>query len=428
MAVKIFGTPRLTLLQYHVEQIHSEGDSPFIVRSEVSEATAKAIAAAMDANVSTVDINAGKSIMSSFTIEADIESDTSPGRDTFVDGNSNNRCSCGKAFKAREVEKHAELHRLADKASLKKPTRKKPIKAGAVVDAKAQLHCSCGDTFSARELTQHVDAHNKEQSCNRQTSSSGSPNKVATNSASLHFSTDVSPELRNLKRARSSSTKDTRQIKSQEAWASIFTGPKQVLTVSRVRLPPAPKRSARQKPGQLGKAELGPHAFEDKMPKWLSEELQANGTPQVHEADGAKNFIYPWNYSKGIIPVINQLLELDQETAYAYTCDPCVVHISKLKDEGGFCGYRNIQMQWSYIVNSRSFRHDLFGGKIPTISAIQNTIEDAWADGINDNDRVKTGGVNGTRRYIGTPEVSYQRPPLRALTLTLHRLKPCFGT
>ena len=141
------------------------------------------------------------------------------------------------------------------------------------------------------------------------------------------------------------------------------------------------------------------------MPEWLNQVLQTNGEPQIIDRDGAKASVYAWNYSEGIVPVINQLLELDTETAYAYTCDPCVVHISKLKNEGGFCGYRNIQMQWSYIVNSKFQGHDYFGGKIPTIFDIQNTIDMAWSDGINAYDRIKTGGIKGSRRYIGTPEV-----------------------
>ncbi len=37
-------------------------------------------------------------------------------------------------------------------------------------------------------------------------------------------------------------------------------------------------------------------------------------------------------------------------------------------------------------------------------------IESAWDKGINDTGRIETGGIRGTRKYIGTPEVriSYQ--------------------
>ena len=31
-------------------------------------------------------------------------------------------------------------------------------------------------------------------------------------------------------------------------------------------------------------------------------------------------------------------------------------------------------------------------------------IESAWDKGINDTGRVETGGIRGTRKYIGTPE------------------------
>jgi hypothetical protein len=73
---------------------------------------------------------------------------------------------------------------------------------------------------------------------------------------------------------------------------------------------------------------------------------------------------------------------------------------------GGFCGYRNIQMMASYINGAKwqGFYH--FEGKLPTIFQIQEYIEHAWDLGINAQGRLETGGIRGTRKYIGTPEVS----------------------
>jgi len=111
------------------------------------------------------------------------------------------------------------------------------------------------------------------------------------------------------------------------------------------------------------------------------------------------------NYAAEIIPVIEQLLKQDPATAYAYTCHSSVEHVSKLKNEGGFCGYRNIQMMVSYIINKQSQGHYHFEGKIPSIFQIQDFIEHAWDIGINAVGRRETGGIRGTRKYIGTPEV-----------------------
>ena len=58
----------------------------------------------------------------------------------------------------------------------------------------------------------------------------------------------------------------------------------------------------------------------------------------------------------------------------------------------------------SYIngVNFKGHRH--FEGKIPSVFKIQDFIERAWDHGINSAGRLETGGIKGTRKYIGTPE------------------------
>lgn len=63
-------------------------------------------------------------------------------------------------------------------------------------------------------------------------------------------------------------------------------------------------------------------------------------------------------------------------------------------------------MLTSYIINAEAPGHDIFRGKIPSIFKIQDYIEHAWDLGINAHSRIETGGVRGTRKYIGTPEVS----------------------
>jgi len=73
---------------------------------------------------------------------------------------------------------------------------------------------------------------------------------------------------------------------------------------------------------------------------------------------------------------------------------------------GGFCGYRNIQMMVSYITGAKSQGFNHFDRKLPTIFQIQELIEHAWDLGINAQGRLETGGIRGTRKYIGTPEVS----------------------
>jgi hypothetical protein len=63
-------------------------------------------------------------------------------------------------------------------------------------------------------------------------------------------------------------------------------------------------------------------------------------------------------------------------------------------------------MMCSYIIGVESQGCDRFENKIPSIFDIQEYIEHAWDLGIKAEGRVETGGIRGTRKYIGTPEVS----------------------
>jgi hypothetical protein len=63
----------------------------------------------------------------------------------------------------------------------------------------------------------------------------------------------------------------------------------------------------------------------------------------------------------------------------------------------------------SYIIKSGSTGAELFGGTSPSIFQIQDFIEQAWDSGYNPQGRVETGGIKGTRKYIGTPEVGTHR-------------------
>lgn len=148
------------------------------------------------------------------------------------------------------------------------------------------------------------------------------------------------------------------------------------------------------------------------MPTWLRNQLEA-GTKTVIEAqigqDGKLIRVgTAANEIRGIVPVLGQLCEQDRSLLKVYLCHPNVQHIVKMAKEGGFCGYRNIQMMISFIKDAGSEGHHHFPRKIPSILELQDAIENAWDKGINDSGRIETGGIKGTRKYIGTPEVSCQ--------------------
>ncbi|KXG52361.1 Peptidase C78, ubiquitin fold modifier-specific peptidase 1/ 2 [Penicillium griseofulvum] len=146
---------------------------------------------------------------------------------------------------------------------------------------------------------------------------------------------------------------------------------------------------------RLGRSELGPYAHEKKMPSWLKKMLESS--------DKLKRRETVENETDHLIPVLARLCEQDKSVQRAFFCSPKVRHICKMRREGGFCGYRNIQMMVSWLIKSRGFGHKHFP-KEPTILDLQDMIESAWDMGFNSSGRVETGGIKGTRKFIGTPE------------------------
>ncbi|QIW95803.1 hypothetical protein AMS68_001321 [Peltaster fructicola] len=128
---------------------------------------------------------------------------------------------------------------------------------------------------------------------------------------------------------------------------------------------------------RLGR-ELGPYAFEERMPHRVDALLQKDGS----------------NVITNVIPKLAQLLRSSDVKA-ARLCRQDAVLIHKHATEGNtFCGYRNIQM----------LLHPMTAKRLYTVPELQNMIETAWTRGFNAHGRDQTGGVRGTRKYIGTSE------------------------
>lgn len=134
------------------------------------------------------------------------------------------------------------------------------------------------------------------------------------------------------------------------------------------------------------------------MPDWLHRLLEDEEKQRLEDAPSR------------IICLLSKLLEQDPDVESAYFCHSAVCYIGKIKskgkDEGNhFCGYHNIQMLASYVIATGRQSLEEFMEGIPTICKIQNIIEEAWDQGFNEFGRVQTGGIKGTRKHIGTPEV-----------------------
>lgn len=112
------------------------------------------------------------------------------------------------------------------------------------------------------------------------------------------------------------------------------------------------------------------------------------------------------NCLRDIIPVLATLLRDDKGVRVAHLCRARTPQIWKLPGEGPhFCGYRNLQMLWMSIPDSLNKAARGVQGARPTVLELQAVIEQAWDRGINPHARMQTGGVTGTRKWIGSSEV-----------------------
>ena len=173
--------------------------------------------------------------------------------------------------------------------------------------------------------------------------------------------------------------------------------------------------------------ELGPHAFEERMPSWLYKQLVHGAHVQIVNTIGSDGSLVQIekveNETPNLIPVIAQLCNQDHSLSKVFLCHPATKHIFKTHKEGGFCGYRNIQMLLSFMQGTSFPGHEHFPGRTPTIIRLQDMIESAWDRGINSSGRIETGGICGTRKYIGTPEVSCQLQSLFMFDLLLSLIR-----
>ena len=140
--------------------------------------------------------------------------------------------------------------------------------------------------------------------------------------------------------------------------------------------PTTPLSAVVQNTNITKKRELGPYAFEPRIPDRIAALINA----EVSQ-----------NKSTGVLPVLASLLKQDRRVETSYLCDDETTQVYKLPGEGNhFCGYRNIQMMLRE-------QH--------SIPELQDIIERAWDKGCNSHGRIETGGIRDTRKHIGTSEV-----------------------
>ncbi|XP_041353941.1 zinc finger-containing ubiquitin peptidase 1-like isoform X2 [Gigantopelta aegis] len=92
----------------------------------------------------------------------------------------------------------------------------------------------------------------------------------------------------------------------------------------------------------------------------------------------------------------------------AWLCSAVDHYSGSYGDKGWGCGYRNLQMLLSSLVQDPMYRRILFNDnpQIPSIPKIQSLIEVAWTEGFDRQGCEQLGGrVVNTRKWIGATEI-----------------------
>ncbi|KAL8914100.1 MAG: hypothetical protein Q9171_001216 [Xanthocarpia ochracea] len=280
-------------------------------------------------------------------------------------------CECGEAIAVSDFEDHAQLH-SAEAADT----------AADMAQIVGRLELSTQDHSTGLDLLSGPVG-------------STDPVPMAIQSPDNHHSKRPS------KSKQSSRGVDHGSQPSVKDRVALLLGP----NAFRKRSDVAKHRNAKR----LGEAELGPYAHEDRMPGWLQRQLERGAKVTVINRITQQGQLVRLevvaNETRDVLPVLAQLCEQDNMLAKVYLCHPGVQHVFKMMKEGGFCGYRNIQMMVSYIQAAQIRGHKFFPDRLPSVLDLQELIESAWDRGINTAGKVETGGIRGTRKYIGTPEV-----------------------
>jgi zinc finger-containing ubiquitin peptidase 1 len=146
------------------------------------------------------------------------------------------------------------------------------------------------------------------------------------------------------------------------------------------------------------------------MPDHVRKALLKDAEPyrRIHSDGSRSREFYADNETRGVIPILADICNIDPMTKATYLCHPSTRHIVKIRCDGNFCGYWNIQMMLTYLNSHhptlRPPSRDSRERPIPNILEIQDDIERAWDSDICAYGRVETGGIRGTRKWIGTHE------------------------
>lgn len=334
------------IIQLHIEEFHTE-DSPFVPQR-------------------------GEASTSAHGTHASLSSQSMPD-DLWT---KCTRRGCGEYIQLSAIDEHLDFHAAADLSEMDNGELAPPLPPRRSVSPSASppppLRTSIG-----RELSEQCKARLEKQR---------SKIKERGKESSLAHRSSISQ------------AKDERRS-TASSLLSYFSGTSTALTRSNLRALQAP-----QNPGRLGKRELGPHAYEKSMPSGVRKALIYGAEAQFTQRIGSDGKLYTHrsvpNETCGLPRAIADLCALEANTAATYLCHPSTKHVYKIECDGNFCGFWSSQVVLTYIQHV-----DREGPQsMPHVIEMQSIIEDAWKNGICAYDKVQTGGILNTRKWIGTTE------------------------
>ncbi|TKA29014.1 hypothetical protein B0A50_03426 [Salinomyces thailandicus] len=297
-----------------------------------------------------------------------------------------------------QIQYHVEL---AQKLSATDPPRQSQNESMPSDEFIKCTRSGCGEYIRVEEIDEHLEVHAAILASEDGVMGSSATTCLHSNHGNENSSNAVSKGLRKLEKQRplrgNEATRKGHSLLEYFSGSSVHDGQRRPRQKYEYRPP--------RQVGRLGKRELGPYAFEDSMPVSVRRHLQHDAIPRPinklsHTGRLVKEQIVE-NETANLIPLLADLCASDSSTEATYFCSASVRHIRKLYCDGNFCGYWSMQMLLTYLQANGSLP-DMQA--LPNVLEMQDTIERAWSNGICSYGKVETGGIKGTRKWIGTAE------------------------
>lgn len=311
---------------------------------------------------------------------------TSPSFPEFVncDRSLNRPFTCPLCNRNFETSPDLELHVNMDHRDILSPAKSTQVTPGDENSNECCPVCGCSNFNCGLELASHIEEHFSQQSPNGMVSSSRTPINFVSpiindGDASADHLLALEMEHREREQQRLREQQEFRLLQAQYGMDNQGNFREQSIT----------------------NMQRAVYAGEMSVTDYYNRQVELC----IAERDGIDD---GHSCIKGLIPKIRAFSMATTNVEHTWLCTTVDHYGSTYGDKGWGCGYRNIQMLLSALVHHTGYNHRLFNGKnsIPSISKLQELIENAWRHGFDPQGCEQLGGrLTNTRKWIGATEV-----------------------